>query len=488
MGDPYAADKPQTVQDSSYNPGTLMVGGSFNTNTFFTAGGTLDLANDEALPSNLGATILTADSNMLVDADISNKVIDNFHGTYNSTDSDPEAKIYIDDISVVNDTKKAGKIKLDLFGGDEASRKELKDYFALGFDDDFEVNPIFRYSAGYDSATGILTINKRFNSAVLVAPVAQEVAYLTQLQSYDQAFANMDSYMIMPFSQRQALKHRNQYAAADADYVYDTTMTNAHDYDYKAAWTRPYSTFEKVGLKHGPKVSNVSYGSFFGVDSELYDLGNGWDGMISLYAAYNGSHQKFHGNSIYQNGGTLGLTGVAYKGNLFTGLTVNVSDSFADASTMYGGEDFNMLMAGVASKTGYNFEFADGKFIVQPSLTASYTFANTFDYTNGAGVRIKSDPLNAVTIEPGLKFVGNLENGWQPYAGVSLVYPILDKTDFHANDVGLPGMGIKPYVKYGLGVKKSWGEYFTAFFQTFFTGGGRNGVGLQAGLRWTIGK
>ena len=51
----------------------------------------------------------------------------------------------------------------------------------------------------------------------------------------------------------------------------------------------------------------------------------------------------------------------------------------------------------------------------------SYTFVNSFDYTNSAGVRISSDPLNAIQIAQGLKFIGNLKNGWQPYFSMQMV-------------------------------------------------------------------
>ena len=220
----------------------------------------------------------------------------------------------------------------------------------------------------------------------------------------------------------------------------------------------------------------------------MYDLGHGWDGMWGAYLGYNGSHQNYDGVSIYQNGGTLGLTGMLYKGNFFTGLTANVGASAAEASAMYGKEDFAMLMSGVASKTGYNFEFADGKFILQPSLMLSYSFVNTFDYHNAAGVKVKSDPLNAIQVEPGIKLIGNLKHGWQPYLGVSMVWNIMDKTKFKANDVSLPDLSVKPYVRYGVGVRKTWGERFTGFLQAFVTNGGRNGVGLQGGFSWSIGK
>ena len=84
----------------------------------------------------------------------------------------------------------------------------------------------------------------------------------------------------------------------------------------------------------------------------MYDLGHGWDGMWGAYVGYNGSHQAFNGISMYQNGGTLGAVGMAYKGNFFTGLTINAGANGVEASTMYGTDNFSMLMAGNASKTG----------------------------------------------------------------------------------------------------------------------------------------
>ena len=170
------------------------------------------------------------------------------------------------------------------------------------------------------------------------------------------------------------------------------------------------------------------------------------------------------------------------------GATANVGGSGVSASNMYGHEDFGMIMTGAAIKTGYNWELFNGKFIIQPSYMMSYSFVKSFDYTNSAGVRMDSDPLNAIHFEPGLKFIGNFKNGWQPYAGISVVWNAMAKSAFMANDVSLPDLSIKPYIKYGLGLRKVWGEKFTGYLQAYFTGGGRNGIGLQAGFRWTLGK
>ena len=118
----------------------------------------------------------------------------------------------------------------------------------------------------------------------------------------------------------------------------------------------------------------------------------------------------------------------------------------------------------------------------------SYSFVNTFNYTNAADIRIKSDPLHAINITPGLKFIGNLKHGWQPYASIQMVWNIMDKTDFKVQDVNLPELSVKPYIQYGVGVQKRFGERFTGFFQTMLRNGGRNGVSLNLGFRWTLGK
>lgn len=69
-----------------------------------------------------------------------------------------------------------------------------------------------------------------------------------------------------------------------------------------------------------------------------------------------------------------------------------------------------------------------------------------------------------------------------------MVWNLLDDTRFMANNISLPDLSVKPYVQYGIGVQKRWGERFTGFFQTMIRNGGRNGIALTAGFRWAIGK
>ncbi len=473
-----------TFSDGDYslygNTLNILDESGFTPGNWYLNGGTVNLANGTVGSVSAGSIYLNSDTNISVDVDLANSLMDTIYadslGAYSGT-------INVNEFNILNNSS-ASSISI-LF-----TDSVLKDYVTT--DITSVTGLIYKYTVDYDKTTGMFNFTTNtgsynsYNPSVFAAPIAAQLGgYLTQLNSYDEAFRNMDMYMLMTKKQRQALKNANKYAAADSSLAFSPLST---PYTDKAGWIRPYTTFESVGLKNGPDVSNVAYGMYGGLESEMYDLGNGWDGIYSIYAGYNGSHQAYQGNSIYQNGGTLGIVGMAYKDNFFTGLTVNAGANAGQADTMYGKDDFSMLMAGIASKTGYNYELADGKFIIQPNFLMSYSFVNTFDYTSAAGVRIDSDPLHAIQLEPGFKFIGNLNNGWQPYAGVSVVWNIMDKTHFTANDVSLPELSVKPFVKYGVGIRKTWGKRFVGYLQTFLTNGGRNGIGFQAGFRWTLGK
>lgn len=309
-------------------------------------------------------------------------------------------------------------------------------------------------------------------SAQVASPVAAQLGgYLQQLNTYDQAFMNMDMYMLSNKKDREEQKN-------------ESTIN-----DHGSAWVAPYGEFGTTPVHNGPNASTSLYGVYLGGESQLKDLGNGWEGMWGAYIGYNGSRQSYNNVTTYQNGGTFGLTGMAFKDDFFVGTTVNVGAGGGKHHTSFNDkDDFALLSTGVAVKTGYNWELADGKFIIQPSLLASYSYIHTFDDWNSTGARVDADGIHAIQVEPGIKFIGNLKHGWQPYAGVSLVYSIWDKTHFRMNGNSLPNLSINPYVKYGLGLRKVWGDRFTGFVQAYFMSGGRNAIGLHGGLRFAIGR
>lgn len=472
-----------------YYDDSYLANGGMNAITF--NGGNLDLRNGVASNIPLYGLALKSNSNIFVDVDLANKSMDKLTANNSSYTG---GKLNVAGMNLLSDAIN------DFTSINFTEDSNLKSNVAYTGDSQVAYSPIYKYKVNYNANNGNFEFKRgngggggnasdAFNPAVLTGPVgAQLGSYLTQLNTYEQAFANMDMLMLMPRAQRIAMKYANKYASTQGtgEGGVITFSPNQISEEQKGLWFRPFATFENVGLKNGPNVKNIGYGSLFGGDSDLLELKHGWDMQYSFYGGYNGSNQYYNGVSIYQNGGSLGASSTWYKDNFFTGLTANVGANVGEASSMYGNEDFTMLATGIASKTGYNWELVNGKFIVQPSFLMSYTFVNTFDYTNAAGVKISSDPLHAIQIAPGLKFIGNLKNGWQPYIGLQMVWNVMDRARFKANDVSLPNMSVDPYFQYGIGLQKRIGDRFTGFGQAMLRNGGRNGIALQFGFRWAI--
>ena len=481
------------IQDVTYNLNSGMVGFSNDNylsngnNSLVFNGGTLTVANGAVNPINLEALSLNADSNIAVDADLANSKMDTISAnTYNFANDD--VKLNVSGINLLSDAK-TDNTTINFVNDDS-----LKSHISTTVSE-VAYSPLFKYGVAYDPTQGNFEFTrgnssdyKNINPAVMVAPVAAQLGgYFNQLNAYDQAFSNMDMTMLMTREQRQALKMYNKYAYDGDGFGSVASSSGVIPEERAGMWARPYSSFENVHLKNGPKVSNVMYGTFFGGDTSIKEFRNGFDGVFSAYIGYNGSHQVFNHNSLWQNGGTLGLTGTLYKGNWFGGWTIASGLSGVDANTMYGSEDFGMWSIGTALKTGYNWELFNSKFIIQPHMMISYSLVDTFNYTNAAGLRINSDPLNAIQLAPGLRFVGNLKDGWQPYLGVDFMWNIMDKTKFDAVETSLPQLSVKPYIQYGIGIQKRWGERSTGYAQAMFRNIGRNGVIFSLGYRAAFG-
>ena len=474
--------------------GTLKLGrnidetasGNFDSTVDFNYyGGIIDLRDNHISNTNLGNLSLFNNMDIKLDGSFEEKIIDTFSVDSLETNG---FNINISDIFLMTttDEKKFSVTPIGDCINDEV-KQLLKEAIVYSAGDVIN-SPVYRYRTSYDSDTGMITFERieenKYNPSVLAAPVAAQLGgYLTQLNSYEEVFRKMDLYMLENEFSRQSYKYKNLYAQSDTNEVLKSQI---YRYDKKYGWLRPYSIFERVPLKNGPKVSNVAYGSFFGVESETIQLKNGYNLIWGPYFGYNGSHQAYNGVKIYQNGGTLGALAFLYSDNFFLVATSNVSSNGCIANNMYGSESFAMLMSGIALKTGYNFKFSDSKYLIQPNYLMSYTYVNTYPYKNSANVRIDSSALNAIQISPGIQFAVNLNGGWQPYVNAYMVWNLIDKTNFKANDISLPNLSIKPFVLYGAGIRKNWSERFFGFTQTYVTNGGRNGAGFNFGFRFAI--
>lgn len=354
---------------------------------------------------------------------------------------------------------------------------------------------IYKYTVGYLPESGEFQFVRgggssgadSFNPSVLSSSVnAQAGTNATVNETFHYVFEHADAFTQLPSMDRFAKINENRYALS-SDFN-NNIPGIAPEFNNKAGWFRPYVTFEKMNLRNAGAVNATTYGSLVGFDSDFQDLKHGWTGVTTGYIGYTGSQLRYSGADTTMNGGLIGFTQTFYKGDFWTALTLSTGASAGQTNTMYGKEDFTTLFAGVGSKTGYNFEFKEGKYIIQPVWFMSYTMGKTFDYTNAAGVRIESSPMHSIMLNPSLRFIANTKSGWQPYASVGMVWNAMNESSTSANGIKLPESSIKPYVEYGVGLQKRFKDDFIAFGQAMIRNGGRNGISLTAGFRWAIGR
>ena len=517
--------------DISLSGTTLHLGARDNVldgNNLDLQSGTLSMVNNQVGVASLNNVTLSGNTNFVADVDLANAEMDRISATNYGTHN---GNLNVVGMNLLSDsTKDVTEIYF--------AQPGLKDNVVNGMSANGGYNlpssaqttfytPIYKYNAIYDNRDdagyfvfakgdkiltptpgggttvtpgggGGITVtptgnpSDAFNPAVLSSSVASQAgANATMNQTFNYAFQNSDNFMSIPYLERISIKNANRYALSPTGDATDvgtfSPLFNAQK-ETSSAWVKPYASFENIPLKNGPKVSNITYGTLVGFDTPIKSIRHGWDRTWTGYVGYNGASQRFSGVDAIQNGGLVGGTLTLYKNNFFNATTVSTGAIVGNNRTMYGTDNYTMLMAGVGNKTGYNIEFKEGKLIIQPSILLSYTFVNTFDYTNAAGVRIKNDPLHAIQIAPGVKFIANTKNGWQPYIGVNMVWNLLDKSKVSADDVRLPEMSIKPYIQYGVGVQKRFKDRYMAFGQAMIQNGGRNGISLTAGFRWALGK
>ncbi len=385
-----------------------------------------------------------------MDVDLRNSAADSFIGTHLD---DNNGTLVIKNMNIWKDVSNLDNYVSILIADDQ----NLKDALVLDSSLYKVTGPIFIYDVNYNDGVLGFAYGSDYNPSIFIAPISMQIGgYLGQLNNYSQAF----------------------------EMVYD----NVNDKGRKGLWVKPYVYDEDVSLNSKLKVSNFAYGAFFGYDTEKSDIGGNFDGNFSIYGGINNSQQKYEGSEINQDGGVFGVTAAIYKERFFSALTVNVGIISEHGINANGGkDDFMMYTKGIASKTGYNFRLNyDDTIRLQPTINFSVSSIDMDAYTNGNGVKIISDGMTPVTVEPAVALVADMKNNLLGFINVNFVWNVNDEAVFTADDVTLPKMVIDPYVQYGIGVNKILSDKFSTRAEIFGRSMGRSGVGGQLSINWTF--
>lgn len=329
-------------------------------------------------------------------------------------------------------------------------------------------------------------MNKSFAQDYCAPAVSAITAVANEQTAISQTFARVDNFMSIPEKERVLMRYNNKYAYTGAgQQVFSPTFIPDEN---KGIWIKNYTLFEQIPLNNGPNVSNVGYAAAIGVDTDLKHYKNGWDAVYTANATIQGSRENFNTTSSVDTLGNIGLTGAFFKKKFFMAVTGAAGGDYTHDAVGLGEQTFSLFITSAALKTGYNFEFKQGKYILQPNFLGDYIYALSSDFISSDGQSVTSNPLNAIHISPGVKLIGNFKGGWQPYLSISETWTLMDTPIFFKNGVIQPRVSIDPYVEYGGGIQRKWKDRYTSFGQILFRGGGRNGVSFYFGFRYAFGK
>ena len=328
--------------------------------------------------------------------------------------------------------------------------------------------------------------NKVFAEDSYSPAVSMVTAVSNEHLMLNQTFARIDNFMSLPEKERVLLRYNNKYAYTGAgQQVFSPTFIPDEN---AGVWIKSFTLFEQIPLNNGPNVSNVGYGTLVGVDTDLKHYKNGWDAAYTVHGTFQGSRENFKTTSSVDTIGNGGVTGAFFKKKFYTAATAVVGGDYTHDAVGRGEQTYRLFITSVASKTGYNIEFKQGKYILQPSLLVDYIYVLGSDFISSDGKSVTGDPLNAMHVSPSIKLIGNFKGGWQPYLAVAEIWTLMDSPVLYKNGVLQDRVSVDPYFEYGGGLQRKWKDRYTSFGQILFRGGGRNGVSFYFGFRYAFGK
>lgn len=490
------------------NQGVLYVENDENisgdgTNSIYANGGAIALANGKASDIHLAQLTMNQNLEMSIDVDLDNQAADRFVFQDNADLTTNSHYVNISGVNLIygKNGLTASEYRIPVAGTAYNSQNLVSSIFS-DFESGTVYTPIFKYNARFENGDDYVGFTftresskdyRNYNPAVLAAPVSALTGGTAILSaSAEQSFAGLDSiFEEIPAELESSLSDENQTANEENIKEKGDTIENENAAnDQEQSVIKPskkarnkltaFSSFGKIPLKNGPEADFRLYGTdIFLAATERHEIAHGWETVSGYRAAFNMASQKFDGNKIYQPGAMFGMAGMAYKNGITTAWSANLGASQSNIETPAGSEDFAIIMAGMAGKAGYGYKFRQNMSI-NAGVQMSYSLAKAFDYTNSYGVRIKTDPLHSVSVQPEITLSLVTDRNWVISAGAARSFSYFGETKFNANDVSLPDFSMKAYSKYSLGASQNCGKDGTFTLKGYITEGGIKGYGVQA--------
>ena len=423
----------------------------------------LNMVNNDAHQYSLKSLNLTGSVDMAVDVDLENVKMDHF-GT-----SDMSAAagsiLNVNAFNIVADDNYG-----DFGGTTSVAFIDAAHADMVSKGTDTAISDLYRYSVSFNDGTGEFEFTRAG-----IAPKHQESGERAAAASSNTQ--NSVDAMNTKLVNREV--NRNLLSVRGISSGDDMIVTT---------WAEAFGSKNDVKLKNLPgAIDTTFYGVMGGLDSKKFMYDNGVQAIYGLYGAYVVSKQKYGQSRIDQTGEYLGASVAFRKGIVSNTFAGNVGYLHNEAKTAYGTDKFEARVVSISDKVEVDLE--NGSWTYTPALYVGYTGIDSDDYTTKARTKIENHFMHVFTIAPELKVTKDFGVGLDGYAKVAYKMFFYGNNKVRANGVLLPGMSAKPYIEYGIGLKKDWSQEewsqkdITSYAELTRHDGGREGWDVNLGLK-----
>lgn len=408
------------------NGGMLEVIGDLNLSKTVANNGGLKYINDMAKPANLGSLVLQKDMALQLYADIENGTMNQIRADSISGNGFIDLKLIMP--SRIDTVITDANIKLNPIAFEDGSeRTALAE--AIKHNSQTIATPIFNYATGYDSASGLISLDKKQGKD-------QVNPYI-----YSSAATAYTTAVIAGKTSEIAMENVNS-----PENISDESAREGHN----NVWFKTMVFDENIGFKNFNTIDSKTFALAGGFNTDKLHFDK-YNGTLGVYAGYIDGKQKFTDNKIEQEGGFIGLTSEITRGNAFFLSTVNGGILKNEAENMYGTDKFETRWFGLGLKGGYNYALRNS-WALQLNVYAGYTYVKSEDYTSKSGIKINRDSLNLLEIDPGFKLSTQISKDWTGFIQGKYIAFINDGGATRANEFALPDLDIRNHFEYGFGI------------------------------------
>lgn len=218
-------------------------------NTVFNDGVNFNMQNGQINDINYGNLTLNGQSNLFVDANLQSKIMD----TISANSINESGNLFVKSV-LIEGVPEGEKITIPF------ANSTLKNY--VSYQNKTIETPIYNYFSSYDNKSGDFNFTREgFNPSILVSPVAAQLGgYLVSLETYKNAFSNLDMVMIENQGVLGGFENKNKIASVN-NFTFSPLLIPE---ERRGIWFKPYSVFENVPIKNGPMFQMLFMGELWG--------------------------------------------------------------------------------------------------------------------------------------------------------------------------------------------------------------------------------